>query len=227
MFSLTTPPWLVLSVDSKTAAALPAADGYNHHPVKDGQTLVSFASGWTFQVPAKLKAALTGPPLLLVRNKGAITASGGTSQKGYAHQFLRDDGNEPEYLSKLRLFDDKPDDEWLLVPKQVNAVWLQYGYKNQHLSGSSSEIIRYQYGKLIIFRLAIEEDEAPTMNRKADIPGAHDMQYRVRGRQILNTSWSLVDQDTKDHIDTILKERWLDNCANAVNIALSRSGYKE
>jgi len=212
-----------LSVDKRQADFFNKDARYCLHPFLENNMLVSCVDGWTF--PFKTKEFLPGPPMLMVRNKGGVTSESSTVRKGYAHQFVNEQGEDAECIYKRAIFPEAPDIEWMLVPHTVNAVWLQYGDKSQYLGEKGYDILKQQFGKLIIFRMTVDLDIAPCMDRKADITELHDHQYRVRSTQLLNTSWSISDQDSQAHLFALLAERRLEKYQRAVAAALARAGF--
>ena len=226
MFDIKHPPFLVVPAEMNHVNDFPESAGYRHHPFSKDKMLLSYGEGWTFPISVKKKELLSEPPLMLVRNVGGVTSESSTARSGYAHQFVSDEGGEPECLYRRNIFGGGPEDEWMLVPGTVDAVWLQFSSKYQFL-GEGSDSIEYQYGKMIILRLEIETDAAPSMDRKADIPEMRDIQYRVCDRQVCSTSWSMADNSTLEFLSKMLSERSLDGYYGAVKTALLRAGFSE
>ena len=228
MFDSHHPPLLTLLMNKAQALNFPEERGYVHHPVAEDQVALCYGEGWTFPVSVEQKRFITESlPLLLVRNKGGVTSEGSTFLKGYAHQFIRSNGQEPEYLMEKEIFPDSPDVKWMLIPNQVNMIWLQYGYKNQHLGGSGYDTQEFHYGKIMIRELTVVEDISPRLDRKADVANMHNIQYRVFDNQILNTSWNSEESETSIRLQEILASRGLYDYQEAVSIALKRAGYTE
>ena len=222
MFHLNRPPFLVLPLAKEHSDVFPESAGYLHHPFDEKRILISHSEGWTVPVSVSQSKCID-EAYLMVRNKGGITSEGSSFLNGYAHQFVASEGQEPEALHHV-VFSETPDEEWMLIEDTVDAIWMQYGYKNQVLGGSES--MRIRYGKLIIFRMSIEEDWGPSLDRRADIPEMHNRQLRVRETQLLNTGWSVMDQDTWEYLGPFLKERGLDKYHDAIYTASVRAGYK-
>ena len=225
MFEQNRPPFLVMPVASERAYAFPEDAGYRHHPLTQDKMLISFGDGWTFPVSVKKKDLITESPLMLLRNIGKVTAESSTSRSGYAHQFIRNDGKEPEHKYIINLFNSGADDEWMLIADSVDAIWLQFSIKYQFLGASGTDAIEYQYGKLIIMKMMIMKDVAPSLDRKADIPDMHDMQYRVCDQQVFSTGWSMADTNTRQHLSTLLAERKLERYQESVDYALIQAGF--
>ena len=226
MFDEKRPPILVIPLASQHIREFDKHSGFHNHPYMNNNMLVSFGDGWTFPVSVRKKDLISEPPLMLVRNSGGVTSESSRSRSGYAHHFVREDGSEPDSVRKLDIFHKKTDEEWMLIPDTVNVVWLQFTTQNQYLGNEGSDMIQYQYGRLIILNLRIVVDVAPSLDRKADIPEMHDMQYRVKDQQLFNTSWSMTDIDSASHLSDILTECSLDRYKDAVDIALHRAGFK-
>ena len=227
MFEQKNPPFLVIPVASERAYAFPETAGYNHHRMTQEKTLISYGDGWIFPVPAKKKEFITESPLMLLRNIGGVTAESSTSRSGYAHQFVGNDGKEPEYVYKQSLFKDDTGEDWMLIADTVDVIWLQFSIKYQFLGDAGTDAIEYQYGKLIIMNMVIVKDIAPSLNRKADIPELHDIQYRVSDRQVLGSDWSMADTNTRQYLSNLLVDRGLDRYREAVDYALLRAGFPE
>ena len=225
MFDIHHPPILVVPVAAQHIYDFSEKAGYHNHLFFDNKVLLSYGDGWTFPVPARKKTVLTEPPMLLVRNKGGVTSESSRARSGYAHQFINDNGSEPVCFYERSIFSEAPD-EWMFINDSVNVIWLQSTTQNQYLGGEGSDMLLYQYGKLIIMKLAIVMDVAPSLDRKADITDMRDIQYRVSDQQIFNTSWNMTDRDTKQHLTQVLSERGLDCFQNATEISLLRAGYK-
>ena len=224
MFNSIHPPILVLLMTTEQAAYFPAKDGYIHHALGDDQVALCHREGWTFSVSAEQRQFITRKPMLLVKNSGGVTSEGSTFLKGYANQFVDDEGKEPEYDLKRAMFPDEQQAEWMMVSDKVNVIWLQYGYKNQHL-GLAHDEQENHYGKLMIRSLTVMEDFAPRFDRKADIVEMHSMQYRVYDRLLLDMSWNRTDGSSLQQIQELLHSRKLDNYRDAVNVALQRAGF--
>ncbi|MCL1828903.1 MAG: hypothetical protein FWG32_05345 [Oscillospiraceae bacterium] len=228
MFSSKCPPLLVLPTDPQTEAYFPADKGYCIHPLNESLKLVSYRDGWTLPLPAQEKKVTTEAPLLLVRNKGGVTSQSSTIIKGYAHQFVKDDGKAPVPLYKQAIFPDEPEDEWLLIPNTVNVVWLQYGFSNQPLgSDLAVDTEMCHYGKILILKLLTEEDRAPRLDKKAEYANMHDRQYRVRDMQLFSINWSLINRNVRQFIFEQLSVRDMEMYAPAVDVALSRAGLPD
>ncbi|MCL2125757.1 MAG: hypothetical protein FWH33_07190 [Oscillospiraceae bacterium] len=225
MFDLKHPPILVVPIANQHTASFPEKAGYRQHELLDGKTLLSFGDGWTFPVPVRKKAMLSEPPMLLVKNTGGVTSESSRARSGYAHQFVDENGSDPECVYRCSIFTDIPD-EWMFISDTVNAIWLQFTSQNQYLGDDAADMIAYQYGKLIIMNLSIVTDIAPSMDRKADIPEMHDIQYRVCDRQVFNTSWNITDRDTGSFLAESLTAQTLERYRSAVDIALARAGYR-
>ena len=227
MFSSSHPPLLVLPVSPEMAANFPKDRGYNQHPLDDKTLALSYMSGWTFPLSIEQREHIKATPLLLVRNKGGVTSEGSTFIKGYAHSFIRSDGQPPESVYNQAIFLDKPNEKWMLVPDRVNVVWLQCGYKNQYLGDLGNDMEKYHYGKLMILNYTIEMDIAPRLDRKADVLQMREIQYRVHDKQLLNASWSRVDDTTQEYLYTLLSEHGLEGYKETVSEALHRAGFRD
>ena len=225
MFDFAHPPFLVFSIDDQNIKIFPEKEGYIHHPFTDGKTLVSYGGGWTFPVPVKKKAILTEPPMILVKNTGGVTSESSRARSGYAHQFVNEDGSDPECIYKCSVFQEIPD-EWMFIADTVSAVWLQFTSQNQYLGDTGADMLTYQYGKMIITKLTVVRDIAPRMDRKADIPEMHDMQYRVSDRPVFSINWNMTDRNTSQYLSEELSSRTLDRYQKAVEISLLRAGFR-
>ena len=226
MFDPSCPPLLVLLMKPDQVASFPESDGYIHHPISESQVALCYREGWTFPVTPDRMKLITGRPLMLVRDRGGVTSEGSTFLKGYANQFVNDCGGTPGFEEKLAIFNEGPQDEWMLVPCNVNVIWLQYGYKYQFLGGSGHERQEFHYGKLMIRELTVVEDYAPRFDRKADIAAMHSKQFRVHDHQLLDTSWNRADGGTLQQIQELLLSRGLNVYLKAVEAALMRAGLK-
>ena len=227
MFDSAQPPLMVFSMTPEQAGHFPVSDGFVHHPISESRILVCYKTGWTFPVSVQNREFITEAPYLFVRNKGQVTSQGSTFLKGYGHQVVNDAGREPDCFLKHAVLPDNPDVEWMLVQNKVNMIWLQYGYKNQYLESGYSDMIKYHYGKLMIIKLSIEEDTVPRIDKKADIAGAHDKQYRVCDQHVYKTNWHLVDQDPVNYLFEQLSLNDLDRYKDAVRVTMLRAGYEE
>ena len=224
MFDSSHPPLLVLPVSMQQTTLFPSHEGYNLHFINDQRAFVSYKDGWTLPLSVKQKKFITEGPLLLVRNKGRVTSEGSSFVKGYAHQFIDEAGGEPECLLKNAIFPDAPDEEWSFVPKAVNAIWLQYGYKIQYFNDPSLGMEKFHHGKLLIFTFIIEQDAAPRLDKNADNPDLHDMHYRVADRQVINEVWNVSDKDPHIYLSDLLASRGYGKFSKALGEALTRAG---
>jgi hypothetical protein len=227
MFNVGHPPLLVIPVGMKQAKLFPENEGYNLHTVSPDEAYVCYKTGWTFPLSVDMKnsfGAFTEKPLMLVRDKGRATAQGVNFLKGYAHTFVTDDGNTPDVPVNKQIFPDDKHTNWLLVSGYVNVIWLQYGYRSQTAVGPVTYQEQMDYGKILILKLEIVKDNAPRLDKKADVPEMHDIQYRVSERQLLYEDWSVKNQNPMIYIGKMLDSKGLGVFKGAVAKSLSVAG---
>lgn len=222
MFDSSYPPLLVQPITMQHFTLFPTHEGYFVHPLDGEQALVGYKDGWTFPLSLLQQKFISKAPLLLVRNEGRITTSGSTFDKGYAHQFCREDGQAPISLLQQAIFPEEASADWMLVADSVVMIWLQYGYKVQYCGDSGFDMERHYYGKLLIRNFVIQEDFAPKLDKKADIVGSAK-QYRVASREIYNSSWNVKDRDPAKHLDEILIANDLTQYRPALMVAYKRA----
>ena len=223
MFDSSHPPLLVIPTAARHYTSFPSHEGYVFHPVDDDRALVCYKKGWTIPLSVQMQAIITEAPLLLVRDKGRITSSGSTTDKGYAHQFSHINGQPPEVYLQKAIFPDRPSEEWMLIRNSVTVVWLQYNSKTQYLGSLGHDMEHHYTGKLLIRDFVIKQSYAPRLDRASDVANAGEMQYRVESRTIFEHNWDLTDQDTDVYLEKVLSENDLVPFKPSVMIALNRS----
>jgi hypothetical protein len=224
MFDVNHPPLMVMPVTSDQIQLLPESEGFLLHRVAEDEVYACYKTGWTFPIYVETKSSFTGIPLLLVRDKGRVTAEGSAFLKGYAHRFVLDNGQPPNIAPNSRIFPNDKHSNWLLVPGYVNVVWLQYGYRGRTAEGPVAIQEQTDSGKLLILRLEVVKDSAPRLDKKADIPEMHNIQYRVNERQLFYENWSVINQDPMVYLGKLLDEKGLPLFKDAVRKALEVAG---
>lgn len=223
MFNSSSPPLLVQPASMLQYSLFSPHEGYIIHPLDEKKILACYKDGWTFPVSVHQRKYVSEPPRLLIRNSGGVTTAGTTFNKGYAHQFCREDGQEPQCICKRVIFPDKPDEEWMLIEDTIVMIWFQYGYKAQYCGGSTFEVENNYYGKLIISRLGIKEDFAPRFDKYADIVSEGAAQYRVESRQYYNGGWNVKDRKPEEYLKELLTLNKLERFSSALTFALKRA----
>jgi hypothetical protein len=224
MFDVNHPPLMVMPVSSAQTKLLPPGEGYILHRAADDEVYACYKSGWTFPLSIEARGLFKDKPLLLIRDKGRVTAEGNAFLKGYAHRFVLDNGMSPDIAPNGRVFPDDKHSNWLLVPEYVNVVWLQYGYNSRTAVGPVTYHDQTDYGKLMILRLEIVVDHAPRLDKKADIPEMHNIHYRVNERQLLYEDWSVDNQNPMNYLSALLKKKGLAVYEEAVRKSLEVAG---
>ena len=223
MFDSSRPPLLVQPIEMRNFTLFPTHEGYVIHPIDNDKAIASYKLGWTFPLSVQMQALTTELPLLLVRDKGRITSSGSTFEKGYAHQFCREDGQPPEVHQRLNIFPDKPSQEWMLIRDSVTVIWLQYSSKTQYLGGLGQDMEHHYGGKLLIRNFVIQQAHAPRLDKASDIATAGEKQYRVESSTIFEHSWDLMDQDAVVYLQETLSANGISCYQDAVVTALNRA----
>ena len=226
MFSPANPPLLVQPISTHHHSLFPPQEGYTVHQLNGSQALVSYKRGWTFMKTLQLQELASEDPLLLVRNKGGITSSSSTTEKGYAHQFCGENGCPAEPHSSIALFPEKPSEEWMLIRSCATLIWLQYGMKTQYIGSPGDNVLHLNNVKLLIKDLVIRQDFQPRLDRASDITDAGEKQYRVEGRKAFEDSWALEDGDVAEYLEKTLSDNNLDRYWTAVETALKRAMHK-
>lgn len=223
MFNSSNPPLLVQFANTQQITVFSQHEGYNIHFLSADKSLVSYREGWTFPLSVHQRNYITDPPLLMVKNKGRLTTSGSTFNKGYAHQFCDENGREPDALYQMEIFPDQPGVKWMLVKNTVVMIWLQYGNKNQYCGDSSFDMERIYYGKLIIRKFVIEEDYAPRLDKEADNTDSCSKQYRIDSHDLYNESWNTSTKEPETVLQELLADKNLERFAPAVMTALKKA----
>ena len=223
MFDSSHPPFLVLPITAQQISLFPSHEGYYTHFLSDTQAIVSYRDGWTLPLSVQQQVYITDFPLLMIRNSGGITSRSSTSDKGYAHHFCRADGQEPRYVYQHSVFPDKPDDVWRFAQDNITMIWLQYGNKNQYCGGSTFELERNYYGKLLLREFIINEVSAPRFDKTADINTTNGKLFYVASNQLCNTSWNVKDGVPEEHMQNLLKEFHLERFQTTMLTALRRA----
>ena len=223
MFDSTRPPLLVLPIPTSLITLFPTHEGYNIHPIDNDQILVSYKQGWTMPLSIQIQKFAAEEPLLLVRDKGGITAGASTSDVGYSHQFCSDDGNTPDVALQCAIFPDRPNEQWMLIHKSVTVIWVQYSSSTQYLGGEGHDMEHHYSGKLIVKNFAIRHEFAPRIDRASDTTSESEKQYRIEGRTIFENNWNLTDRDVAEYLGKLLPENGLECYIPAAVKALNRS----
>lgn len=226
MFDSSHPPLLVLPISMQQATLFPSHEGYFVHFINDDRALVSYKDGWTLPLSVQQQKYITNLPLLMVKNTGGITTESTTFNRGYAHQFCREDGSDPVFAYQCELFPDQPRVEWMFIENSVTMIWFQYGNKNQYCGSSGFDIERHYYGKLLIRQFTVKEDYSPGFDKKADDLSINDKQYRVESQKLYCDSWNVIDQSPEKHLTELLASEKLERFQSAVMNALTLSTSK-
>ena len=223
MFDSSRPPLLVQPIVTRNLTLFPTHEGYNLHPIENDMILISYKHGWTFPLSVQMQALISKEPLLLVRDKGGITSGGSYTEKGYAHQFCREDGRAPSIHMRLNLFPERPSEEWMLIQNSITIIWVQYNSTTQYLGDEGHDMEHNYNGKLIIRDFVIKKAFAPRIDKASDIDTKREKQYRVESKTIFDHSWELKDEDPALYLEKTLAANDLERYNPSVATALKRA----